>query len=187
MLTARQARFVAEYSVEQNATRAAIKAGYAESSAAVTGSQLLRNPKVAVELANIQTKAVQRAQVSLASEGAVVTVARVLQEYARIAFADMRNFASVGPGGVRLRDSEDWTDDDAAAVAEVSESKDGGSIRFKLHSKTAALDAIAKHLGMFVERSEVDVTMRVEALAAVATMTPEQLQQIAEAFRGSRS
>lgn len=80
-----------------------------------------------------------------------ITQERVLREYARIAFADMRRFASVGPGGITLKDSEDWTDDDAAAVAEIAEStsKDGGSVRFKLHNKQPALDSLSRHLGLF--------------------------------------
>ena len=183
-LTPKQEAFALAYVETGNASEAYRRAYDAENMKpaviAVKASELLKNGKVAVKVAEVRQAAAERTN---------VTVDRVIREYARIAFADMRKYASVGPGGVRLVDSEDWTDDDAAAVAEVAEStsKDGGSIRFKLHSKVSALDSIAKHLGMFVERSEVDVTMRVEALAAVATMTPEQLQQIAEAFRGSRS
>lgn len=45
-LTPKQAMFVAEYLKDLNATQAAIRAGYAEKGATVTGSKLLTNPNV---------------------------------------------------------------------------------------------------------------------------------------------
>ena len=42
-LTPRQAIFIGEYLIDGNATRAARVAGYAESSADVTGARLLKN------------------------------------------------------------------------------------------------------------------------------------------------
>ena len=46
VLTEQQMRFVSEYTIDLNATQAAIRAGYAEDSAAVTGCRLLRNPNI---------------------------------------------------------------------------------------------------------------------------------------------
>ena len=57
-LTPKQERFVAEYLLDLNATRAAIRAGYAESSAHVTASRLLTNTKVRDAVASGQ-RAVQ--------------------------------------------------------------------------------------------------------------------------------
>ena len=45
-LTKKQRRFVEEFTVDFNATQAAIRVGYAENSAHVTGSRLLNNAKV---------------------------------------------------------------------------------------------------------------------------------------------
>src|ERR1700687_4200768 len=50
-LTSRQERFVGEYIVDLNATRAAVRAGYARRGAEGTGSRLLRYPKVAAAIA----------------------------------------------------------------------------------------------------------------------------------------
>lgn len=50
-MNARQQQFVREYLVDRNATQAAIRAGYAEGSAAVTGSRLLTNAKIAKAVA----------------------------------------------------------------------------------------------------------------------------------------
>ena len=84
-----------------------------------------------------------------------VTPERVLREYARIAFADQRKLMTWGPSGVTLIKSGKLSDDDAAAVAEVSETrtKDGGSLKLKTHSKTSALEALAKTLNLFPAQS----------------------------------
>lgn len=79
-----------------------------------------------------------------------VTVERVLEEYARIAFADLRHFVEWGPDGLKVKPDVDLTDDDVAAVSEISSPAAGtGGVRVKLYDKKAALDAIARHLGMF--------------------------------------
>ena len=82
------------------------------------------------------------------ARGLGITPERVLQEYARIAFADLRRVASWGADGIELKEPDDLADGDAAAISEVVGS--GGTLRVKLYDKKAALDAIARHLGMFV-------------------------------------
>ena len=150
-LTPKQARFVEEYLVDFNATQAYIRAGYAtHADMGVVNSNasiLLDNQKVAAALAE------RRAELSKRTG---ITQERVLREYARIAFADIRSYATVQNGAVVTRNSEDWSDDDAAAVAEVGQTvtKDGGSLRFKLHSKTDALDSLARMLGMYPEKEK---------------------------------
>lgn len=80
----------------------------------------------------------------------------MIDEYARIAFSDMRRFVEWGPGGVTLKTSAEMRHIDAACVAEVTETKTatGGTVKFKLHDKRAALDALSKHLGLFVEQGD---------------------------------
>ena len=72
---------------------------------------------------------------------------RVVLELARLAFADMRDFASWGDGGVRLRPSEELTEDQAACVSEIVETP-GKGVRVKLFGKQPALAALARHLGL---------------------------------------
>lgn len=50
-LTALQARFVEQYLLDGNATKAALRAGYSSRSAAALGSRALRTPQVQVALA----------------------------------------------------------------------------------------------------------------------------------------
>jgi phage terminase small subunit len=144
----RQQRFVQEYLVSLNATKAAIAAGYSERSAHVHGCKLLKEPKVAAEIAVQQRAAADRAGIS---------VDRVIQELARIAFANMEDFARFGGDAVDLVDSGSLTREQLAAVAELGQtaSKYGNSVRFKLHDKIRAVELIGKHLGMFVDRHTV--------------------------------
>lgn len=140
-MTPKQASFVQEYLVDLNATQAAIRAGYSPKSAEVEGCRLLKNAKVAQAIAKAQSVRAERLEIS---------ADRVAQEYARIAFAQMSDFVTFGPDGVTVRDLGDLTPDQVAAVAEVSQTttQGGGSIKFKLHDKLAALNALTKHLGM---------------------------------------
>ena len=138
-LTVKQRRFVAEYCIDFNATQAAIRAKYSAKTASRIGPELLGKTCVA--------EAIQR-KVQRLNARTEITAERTLREYARIAYADMRSFMTWGPDGVRLINSLDLDDDDAVCVAEVSETttKDGGSIRLKLHDKKGALDFLAKRL-----------------------------------------
>jgi phage terminase small subunit len=153
-LTAQQKRFVAEYLIDLNATQAAIRAGYSQKTAKSQGNRLLTNVDVAAAIQEAQAKRSNRTE---------ITQDRVLLELARIGFADIRNAVSWGrspvdtqaeeaePNGlgiypVELMPSSEVDDDTAAAISEVSLTAQG--VKLKTHDKLAALDKIARHLGM---------------------------------------
>ena len=94
-LTSRQARFVAEYLIDSNATQAAIRAGYSARSAAEQGYDNLRKPQIAAAIA--AGKARQLADAGL-------TAARVLEALGRVAFSDISMFWRPD-GMVRIRPS----------------------------------------------------------------------------------
>lgn len=137
-----QERFVQEYLVDLNATRAAIRAGYSPKSAYSAGPRLLRLPGVraAVEAAMAERR--QRVRVSQD---------RVVTELARLAFSDIRDFAAWDGEGVRLRDSGELPPGGTACIAEIVQTpgREGRALRLKLHGKTRALEALARHLGLF--------------------------------------
>lgn len=81
-LTDKQRRFVDEYMVDRNATQAAIRAGFSAKTAYSAGSRLLRNVEVAADLGQRCSAVARRTE---------VTVERIVQEYAAIAF-DERPF-----------------------------------------------------------------------------------------------
>lgn len=78
-LTPKQARFVSEYLVDGNATRAAIAAGYSERSAAVSGSKLLKDPRIEPLIRERQKRTAEKLE---------ITAERTLQELAKIAYHD---------------------------------------------------------------------------------------------------
>jgi phage terminase small subunit len=79
-----------------------------------------------------------------------VTIDKVLQEYAWIAFADLRHIVEWDPEGFHLKASEPMSEADAAPIQEIVADASGSRpYRVKLYDKKAALDAIARHLGMF--------------------------------------
>lgn len=159
-LNAQERRFVEEYLIDLDTERAAIAAGYSASLAKSKVYQWVsdhneKNPKPHV-LAAI------RAAMHRRSVRTEITADNVLRELGRIGFSDMRRFTAWGPNGIRLKDYSELTDDEAAAVAEVSQTvtEAGGSLKFKLHDKRAALVDLGKHLGMFTEKLDINTNVR---------------------------
>lgn len=161
-LTPKQLRFVAEYLVDLNATGAAERAEYKQAHS--QGPRLLKQPNIAAAIAAAQAARAQRLEIS---------ADRVTLELARLALSDIRGVARwrsgllsaaqaldpkrVGERGllnaVDFIDSEQLSDDAAAAISEVSVDAKG-CLKIKLHDKTAALGQLAKVLGMAPDKHE---------------------------------
>jgi phage terminase small subunit len=158
-LTVQQELFCQEYVVDFNGTQAAIRAHYSKKSAAMQASRLLTNDKV-----------VQKVQELIAarSKRIEITADRVLEELGRIAFARMSDLATWSGTHVKLKDSSDLSDDQLAAVLEVSETvtKDGGSLRVKQHDKVKALELLGKHFKLYTNKLEVSGKLTLEDLVA---------------------
>lgn len=106
-LTPKQARFVAEYLIDLNATQAAVRAGYSARTAASQGARLLKHGAVA--------RAVHTAQQARAVR-TEITQDRVLQELARIAFFDIRRLYREDGS---MKDPCELDADTAAALASI--------------------------------------------------------------------
>jgi phage terminase small subunit len=150
-LTGKQKRFVEEYLVDLNGKQAAIRAGYSADAASEIAYENLRKPHIAAAIDQ-----------ALATDPGV-TRTRIVDELAKIAFAKPKDYFEWGPDGVTVKDSKDLDDDQAAAVAEVSQTvtERGGTIRLKLSDKQAALEKLGRTLGMF--KDQVNVKHGVEA------------------------
>jgi phage terminase small subunit len=135
----RQQRFVDEYLVDLNGYRAAVRAGYADKGARNIASRLLRKPEIAERVEKAKEERRERLR---------ITADRVLAELARIAFADIGRLVVRDATGLSLKDTNELSPDDLAAIAAIEVSADGKG-RVRLHSKLRALDAIARHLGLF--------------------------------------
>lgn len=88
-LTQKQQRFVVEYLKDQNATQAAIRAGYSEGTAKQQGSRLLTNADIAAEVNKGQRRVAKKAEVT------VDTLAAELDEARRAAMKRNQSSAAV--------------------------------------------------------------------------------------------
>lgn len=167
-LTERQQRFVAEYLRNGNNAAAAYRFAYAANMApnriSDEASKLLRHPGIAPVIAAAHAKAAKRLEA--AADRYAVSKERISQELARLAFADARQLFTWGKDGVTVLPSEDLTDEQAAPVIEVSQTKsrDGGTIRVKLADKRQALIDLARLHGYVIDRKDVRMIRSVKDL-----------------------
>lgn len=112
------------------------------------------------------------------AEQAGVTVQRIVEELAKVGFANMQDYMKVGPDGDPVLDFSGLTRAQAAALAEVTvedfkdgrgeDARDVRRVKFKLNDKLSALEKLGKHLGMFSDkpRDPIDITIRFDKVDA---------------------
>ena len=142
-LTEKQRRFVEEYLVDLNATKAAIRAGYSERTAQEQASRLL---------SNVMVQEAIREAIAKRSARTEITQDRVLQELAAIGFARATDFVQITDDGlVKLTPTDNLDAMQVRAIAGIKEGKFG--VELKLCDKLNALHMIGQHLGMFEKRA----------------------------------
>ena len=154
-LSDKQQMFVAQYLTDLNAKRSYIAAGYSENGAEVSACQLLKNPKVAAEIAKVQQKRLGKLE---------ITAEKVLQELAFMGFANMIDYMTIRDGKLSEFDYSKLTREQAAAIQEVTMDTTGGAgdgerklvlrTRFKLGDKRGSLELLGKHLKLFTDKFE---------------------------------
>ncbi len=142
-LTPKQKMFVKEYLVDLNATQAAIRAGYSEKTAMEQGYQLLHNTTVQKAIQEAMAKRSKRTEVS---------ADKVLEQLARIAFADLGEFVEFKGNTIVIKPIEEV---DGTVLSEVAETQNG--LKVKLNDKMKALELIGRHLGMFNDKLNIDM------------------------------
>ena len=183
-LTLREQRFVEEYLISPNVGPAMIRAGYSPNSARQHGHQVMKRPDIIAAIAAGQAKL---------SAKTGITAERVLNELAKIAFADIRKVFT--PSG-NLLPPADMDDDTAAIIASidvVTRSRQGGASegledqpnggalkrrasqvehihKIKLADKLGALTQIGRHLGMFTDR--IDANIKGDVQVTIKRFTP---------------
>jgi phage terminase small subunit len=148
-LTPKQARFVAEYLKDLNATQAAARAGYSAKTANQQGSRLLANVGVAQAIAAGKAKQLESADIS---------ATRILEEMKRIALVDVRSFFDEHGNAKAIKD---LGPDQGAALGGfevlIKNAKAGDGVtdtihKFKLWDKPKVLEMFCKHFGLLEER-----------------------------------
>jgi phage terminase small subunit len=166
-LTPKEQLFVSQYLIDLNGEAAAMRCGYKHKTAGNTAMRFLAKPHVQEAIAAAQSVAMVETQIKAND---------VLKGLAAIGFADITDYldergwlkpVSEWPkaGGkliasVKMRRHKDGKGEDAKEV-EVAE--------IKLWDKVGALDKLAKHFGLLIERAELTVEHK------LATMTDAEL------------
>jgi phage terminase small subunit len=145
-----------------NATKAAIAAGYKETSAYSTGSTLLKNPKVCAIIQKFRAR--EDTKIIISRE-------RILNELAKMGFANMADYLRIDEEGRASVDLSMLTRDQAAAIQEITieESTEGRGddsyavrrTKFKLANKKESLELLGKHHKLFEDSGQVNVGMSV--------------------------
>lgn len=149
-LGARQQRFVEEYMIDLNATQAAIRAGYSCKYADRQAHLLRINDNVA---AAISVAIAER------SKRTGITADRVLMEVARVAFANITDVVNLDEAAVKRGSHAD----DTAAIQSIKVkhiiTKEGENVlerEVKLHDKIKSLDLLARHLGLYNDKMQIN-------------------------------
>lgn len=184
----RHERFAQEVAKGSSARAAYEAAGYEATGQAIgiNAGRLLKNASVRARVDEIVAAGAKRAEVS---------VERILREYARIGFSDIRKairwrslISEVGEDAegvpltraaneVALIGSDDIDDETAAAIASIAQTKDG-ALKVTFHDKKGALDSMARHLGMFNDTLNINASVSIEVLRSAAGSFDAELDRL---------
>jgi phage terminase small subunit len=152
-LPTRVDRFIKEYPIDLNGTKAAERAGYSKKTAHVQASRLLRNAKVLEKIALKTGKRLAKLE---------ITAENVLQELAKLAFYDPGALLESDGSMKQIKDIDDITRM-AVAGMEVVELFEGTGDqkhayglckKIKLADKGQNLERLGRYLKLFTDKSE---------------------------------
>lgn len=146
-------RFADKYFETLNAAESARYAGFAEDTAKQEGWRLLERDDINEYLSKLRLEL---------SEKTGISQQKVLNEIAKIAFSDIRNYYK---GDDQLKAITDLDDNEAAALSSVKmyeEYSQGEPIginkEIKMYDKLAGLEKLARHLGMYAKDNDQSKT-----------------------------
>ncbi len=187
-LTEFQRRFVQEYLVDLCGAAAARRAGSRAKEPKKAADKLLCLPKVTAAIAEAMKKRAERTEID---------ADRVVQELAKIAFANMQDFVSIKTEGKEKGqaaiDLSRLTRDQFAAIGEITIEdidfgrRTGKRTKFKLLDKRQALVDLGKHLGLFVERSKVEHNVSIAELEDASRRLEDKLVHLVASKYSQRS
>ena len=153
-------KFVLEYTTHFNATQAAlnsglVKKGTGRNVAAAMGCMRLKKINVKAAVEKIVGKVIEEKEELLK---------RTIQEVKALAFSDIKDVVDYDGQSLRIRD---FTDIDTRAIHTIernlvvtnSQGIVGHSTKVKLHDKVAALNLLARYLGML---KDTEVTVNID-------------------------
>jgi len=153
-------RFCQEYLFDLNGTKAAIRAKFSKKTARSKASQLLTKVNIQKRIVELKAEREERTH---------VTQDRVVRELAIIGFSDLKNYISIdeNTGAIIAKGFDAMPPEESRALQSIKEDRvikedaDGrkttvyDKVSFRMHDKIRALEILARHLGMLIERHEV--------------------------------
>jgi phage terminase small subunit len=130
-LNPKHRKFIAEYLKDQNATQAAIRAGYSKNTARSIGCELLTNPNIHKAIESALTRNMDKAE---------VTAESIIVRLNELANRCMQAQPVLGPFGIQRTN---W--------------KGEGVWEFDSSGAARALELLGKTRGMFVDKHDVTV------------------------------
>lgn len=175
----KEARFIEEYLIDLNATKAAIRSGFSAKSAREIGSRLLKKGNIQEAIARAQAKRAEKLE---------ITADKWLRELALIGFGDIANYMTIDEGGSIIAKTFEEMPADASRALEyieenrtIKESADGtdsnilnNKIRFKMHDKLKALEMIGKALGFLKDEMKVSGGLEVTLRKVITDARPKE-------------
>ena len=152
--------FCQEYLIDLNGTQAARRAKYSARTAGEQACRLLTDVRIQARIAELK---------AIRNERTRVTQDRVVKELAMLGFSDLQNYITIDSltGTIQAKGFEDMPAGESRALKSIKEDRaikedaDGkgvtvyDKVSFTMHDKIRALEILAKHLGMLVERHEM--------------------------------
>ena len=149
--------FAREYVIDLNGTRAAIAAGYSETTAGAQACRLLKKSKTKRIIDNLLSK--RATKLEIAAE-------RIDEEVARLAFSNMFDYMEIDETGKPTGlDLSKLTRDQAASIQEITEDTTGGAgdgerrlilrTKFKLADKSKNLELLYRRKGLLQDKLAV--------------------------------
>lgn len=160
-LTARQQAFLREYFKDNNATQAAIRAGYAPKSAAVEGVRLLRNANISrvIEERRAELSAAAHVDATYVLSNLKEVVERCMQAKPVMIFDPVEK--------CMVQATEE-------VIGADGEYREVGVYQFDSRGANTALQALGKHIGMFVDKVDLNHKGAVKVVHNVPRPEPKR-------------
>ena len=143
-------------------------------------SKLAAKPEVNTRIAYLKAQA---------AKAAVVTRERILNEYAKLAFTNLPDIVYYnGKATLTITDFEKLTAAQRACIKEIKFKRDDDEVEhveLKFYDKQKALDALAKHDGLFAADNTHEVTGSIETKVDVSGLNEEEKQSLGSLLRKS--
>lgn len=158
-LSLKHSRFILEYLIDQNATKAYVRAGYAEKGADSAGPRLYGDVRIRAEIDRRLAKIFKQLE---------VTKENTTKELAGLAHSCIEDFVEIDDGGaVRVKTFKEMPQGASRAIKAIKEKRRilstptgdtilESTLEFQLYDKIRPNELLGKEQGMFTDKIKVE-------------------------------